>query len=125
MKPLPDDYTIRLVDMPYSVGGCITECPDGHVDVYINARQSHAGRYRAADHEFDHWRRGDLHNGLDIREVEKRNKLPPLMRARDLLPPPPPPPRPAPPRLNKHQIRTLIRCLNELDRPLFSESYEF
>ena len=125
MKPLPDDYTIRLVDMPYSVGGCITECPDGHVDVYINARQSHAGRYRAADHEFDHWRRGDLHNGLDIREVEKRNKLPPLMRARDLLPPPPLPPRPAPPRLNKHQIRTLIRCLNELDRPLFSESYEF
>ncbi|MDO4866339.1 MAG: hypothetical protein Q4C10_07245 [Clostridia bacterium] len=85
---LPDDYTIRLVDLPISVGGRISECPDGHIDVYINARMSRDGQYRAADHEFDHWRNDDLHNGLDIRLVEGRDahKLPPIFRARDLLP---------------------------------------
>lgn len=98
-KPLPDDYTIRLIDLPISVGGRISECPDGHIDVYINARLSRDGQHRAADHEFDHWRNDDLHNDLDIRLVEGRDarKLPPLFRARDLLPKAPEPqPEPAP-----------------------------
>lgn len=85
---LPDDYTVRLIDMPISAGGMMTECPDGHVDIYINARLSHAGQRRAAKHEFDHWRNDDLHNGRPIREIESDGKrLPKLMKARDLIKP--------------------------------------
>lgn len=94
---LPDDCTIRLVDMPVGVGGRISECPDGHVDIYINARLSEAGRRRAAEHELEHWREDDLHNGLDIRVVEGRHarKLPKLMKASDLAPKPLPKPNTA------------------------------
>lgn len=129
MKQLPDDYTIRLIDMPVSVGGRVSETPDGHIDVYLNARHSHAGRLRAAEHEFDHWRNGDLHNGIDIREVEGRHarRLPPLIRARDLAPRPAPKPKPKPaaPSLTPHQRNVLLNCLAELDAALFSEPSVF
>ena len=85
MIPMPDDYTVRLVDMPISVGGRISECPDGHIDVYINARLSSVGQHTAASHEWKHWIKGDLSSDRDIREVEGRKRLPPLMRARDLI----------------------------------------
>ena len=116
MKQLPDDYTIRLIDLPPSVGGCISETPDGHVDVYLNARYSHDGQLRAADHEFDHWRHDDLHSALGIHQVEGRDgrQLPPLLRARDLMPKPVP-------RLSRHQLRILNNCLTELDAIFFSE----
>ena len=122
MKQLPDDYTVRLIDLPTSVGGRISECPDGHIDIYINARHSHAGRLRAAEHEFEHWRNGDLHNGIDIREVEGRRarRLPPLIRARDLVPRPAPKPKPAAPSLTPHQRNVLLNCLAELDAAIFS-----
>lgn len=81
---LPDDYTIRLVDMPVTVGGFVSECPDGHVDVYINARLSHDGQYGAAEHEFEHWENDDLNNDKDIREVEGAANVVRLARASDL-----------------------------------------
>lgn len=84
MKELPDDYTIRVIDMPLGVGGFVSECPDGHVDVYINARWGHGAQYDAAEHEFDHWRNDDLHNDKDIREVEHEAERPVIVRARDL-----------------------------------------
>lgn len=128
MKTLPDDYTVRMIDMPISVGGWISECPDGHIDVYINARLSRDGQRRAAEHEFDHWRNDDFRNGLDIREIEGREtrKLPPIFKARDLLPKAPPPqpkpepqPRPAPKKrpkpLTAHQKQVLLQCLAEMD----------
>ena len=128
VKQLPDDYTVRLVDLPPAVGGSISETPDGHVDVYINARHSHDGQLRAAEHEFDHWRNDDLHNGLDIHMIEGRDgrPLPPLMRARDLMPPPPsskPKPKPAPQatQLTPRQAAALSRCMSELDRFIFDD----
>ena len=93
MIPMPDDYTVRLVDMPTSVGGRIEEGPDGHLDVYINARLSNVGQHTAAYHEWEHWLNDDLHSDRDIREVEghvpsrKPGKLPPLIKARDLIRP--------------------------------------
>ena len=97
-RPMPDDYTVRLIDLPISVGGRISECPDGHIDVYINARLSRDGQRRAARHEYDHWLHDDLHSTEDIRAIEGRDRrpLPPLLRARDLIPPPPRPALPAP-----------------------------
>ena len=89
---LPDDYTIRLVDLPHGVGGFMSECPDGHVDVYINARWGHDAQLDATEHEFTHWENDDLYNDDDIQEVERRaerrtgekTKGWKLVRARDL-----------------------------------------
>lgn len=136
MKELPDDYTVRLVDLPPAVGGAISETPDGHVDVYLNARHSRDGQLRAADHEFDHWRHDDLHNGLDIHQIEGRDgrPLPPLMRARDLIPKSlllegkvaaqqtdeVAPPAPAP-ELTPRQARVLLRAIADLDAWLFND----
>ena len=134
VKQLPDDYTVRLIDLPASVGGAISETPDGHVDVYLNARHSHDGQLRAADHEFDHWRHDDLHNGLDIHQIEGRDgrPLPPLMRARDLMPvpeetvapvaaPSTAPPSPPAAQLTPHQARVLLRAISDLDAWYYSD----
>ena len=126
IKPLPDDCTVRLIDLPISVGGRISEGPDGHIDIYINARLSRDGQRRAWDHELDHLENDDLHNGLDIRAVEGRHarKLPPLIRARDLLPKSKPrtapaailrPAKPAPARISPRQASLLLRAIADLD----------
>ena len=131
----PDDCTVRLIDMPTSVGGWISECPDGHIDIYVNARHSHDGRLRAFDHELDHWRNDDLHNSLDIRQVESRHArtLPPLLRASDLLPKSLPPVgkvAPAKPvtdevprfPISPHQLRLLSSALSDLDAFMFDST---
>lgn len=133
MIPMPDDYTVRLVDLPVSVGGRIEEGVDGHIDVYINARLSDVGQHTAAYHEWKHWLNGDLHSDRDIRDVEGRGeppkvsrRLPPLMKARDLLHPPlepKPKPKPAPraaPGLTARQLVVLARGLAELDAAFFA-----
>ena len=134
MTAWPDDCTVRLIDMPVSVGGRISECPDGHIDIYINARHSEAGRRRDLAHELDHWRHDDLHNGLDIRAVESRHahQLPPLIRASDLLDSLPLQGKVAQPKavteevprylLSPYQRRVLASALFDLDRFLFSDS---
>ena len=91
MIELPDSYTVRRIDLPVAQGGMISESPDGHINVYINARHAHNQQLLDAEHEFDHWRNDDLHNGKDIREVEgvrpgSPRRLPKLNRARDLIP---------------------------------------
>jgi len=93
---LPDSYTVRLVDMPVAQGGMISEDPDGHLNVYINARWSSTGQFRAAEHEYEHWLNDDLNNNDDIHTVENRanynrnklSRLATLKRASEL-------PRPA------------------------------
>lgn len=135
MSSWPDDCTVRLIDMPVSVGGRISECPDGHIDIYINARHSEAGRRRDLEHELDHWRNDDLHNDLDIRAVEGRHAkpLPLLIRASDLLPKSlPRVGKAAQPKdvteedprylLSPYQRRVLASALSDLDRFLFSDS---
>ena len=124
MRPLPDDYTVRLVDLPHSVGGRISETPDGHIDIYINARWGYNGQHQAFDHEIDHWENDDLHNDLDIRIVEmlRGRQLPKLMKARDLIPKPRPKPQPAPrPVLSPRQLAVLRKALAELDTVLIRE----
>ena len=83
--PDPDEYTVRLVDMPVTQGGMISESPDGHINIYINARLSREGQMDAAEHEFKHWLDDDLHNGKSIHDVERTpNRKYPLMMACDL-----------------------------------------
>ena len=86
--PMPDDCTVRLVDMPVRQGGMISEDVDGHVNVYLNARLSSSSQGAAFFHEMDHAEQDDLRSDRVIRDVEQdRDQLlkPPLLvRARDL-----------------------------------------
>lgn len=108
-----DEYAVRLLDMPASVGGFIKESPDGFVNIYINARHSWHGQRRSFRHELRHAEHDDLHSTEPLAIIEARadqkpspdgegggssgqtdevpftlRAIPHLMCARDLLPPP-------------------------------------
>ena len=130
MKRIPDDCTVRMTDaLPLTVGGFVCESPDGHRNVYLNARLTRARQLRSIDHEFRHVKRDDLHNDRPIREVEAPEQpangllnIPGLMRARDLAatasrsPAPTPPPEITPDPPTPYQLRVLAESLATLDR---------
>ena len=136
-----DDYTVRLVDdLPASVGGFISASPDGHLNIYLNARHSREGQRRAYGHELRHAEHDDLHSTEPLEVIEARadgvdprlKAIPKLLRARDLLPQSLPPmgkvarPQavtdevPAPRPLTPYQARVLANCITELDRCFFN-----
>ena len=137
-----DEYAVRLLDMPASVGGFIKESPDGFVNIYINALHSWKGQRKAYRHELRHAEHDDLHSTepLDVIEaladgIDPRLKtIPHLLRARDLPPQSLPPigkvaqPQavpeevPHPPALSPHQLRVLTTAVSELDRVMFMDS---
>jgi len=69
---LPDSYTVRLIDLPVALGGMISEDPDGHVNIYVNARHAHDQQMIDAEHELEHWQDDDLYNGLTIQQAEAK-----------------------------------------------------
>lgn len=95
------DYTVRVVDLPYSVGGLISESSDGHTNIYINARHGLERQRQALKHELRHLANDDLHSTEDIHEIEARacglevtKRLPRMIRAGDLVPKPARKPKP-------------------------------
>lgn len=68
-----DDYTVRLVDdLPASVGGFISESPDGHLNIYINARHGWKGQRRSLRHELRHADADDLRSSEPLAVIEAR-----------------------------------------------------
>lgn len=131
MTRIPDDCTVRLLDLPPGVHGFICMSPDGHSNIYINARDSRARQRRALDHELTHFVRGDLDSAEPVRVIEARVSrrravripaIPQLVKARDLLPKPAPAPA-APVLLTAYQARALRECFSELDRFLFEDPF--
>ena len=133
-----DEYAVRVVDMPVSVGGLVTESPDGFLNIYINARHTSAKQRKSFRHELTHGENDDLHSAEPLAVIEARadgtdirlRAIPHLMRARDLLPSFPPVgkvapaqpvtdevPRPssAAPSLTPRQLAVIRRALAELD----------
>ena len=113
-----DDYTVRMVDdLPASVGGFISESPDGHLNIYINARHGWKGQRRSLRHELRHADADDLRSSEPLAVIEARAdgsdvrlaSIPNLLRARDLMPKPPTPP------LTRRQRVVLRNALAELD----------
>lgn len=97
-----DEYTVRMMDLPHSVGGFITESPDGFANIYINARYGYNGQHYAFCHELNHAENDDLHSAEPLEVIEARaegrdprlKSIPNLLRARDLIPRPVPSPKP-------------------------------
>ena len=125
-----DEYAVRVVDMPVSVGGFVTESPDGFLNIYINARHTSAKQHKSFRHELTHGENDDLHSDEPLAVIEARadgadvrlKAIPHLMRARDLLPPPP---KPEPPKLTPHQLAVIRRALADLDNFCLSGDYNY
>lgn len=125
-----DEYAVRVMDLPVSVGGFVTESPDGFLNIYINARHTSAKQRRSFDHELTHGENDDLHSQEPLAVIEARadgadvrlKAIPHLMRARDLLPPPP---KSEPPKLTPHQLAVIRRALADLDNFCLSGDYNY
>ena len=99
---IPDDCTVRLVDLPVECGGMVSLSPDGHFNIYLNARLDCATQRVKFLHELRHILNDDFFNDDDIRTVESRadaaesipsspvplSSIPTLIRARNLPSPP-------------------------------------
>lgn len=138
-----DDYAVRLVDdLPASVGGFVTESPDGHLNIYINARHGWKGQRRSFRHELRHADADDLHSTDPLAVIEARAdqkpspmgkvarpvagsdevaarlaSIPRLILARDLLPNAPP----TVPQLTPRQYSIIMTALADLDRLFFTD----
>lgn len=142
MKKIPDNATIRLVDLPPGIGGAVMEDEDGYLSIYINSRHGYYAQLDDLDHELAHIENDDLHNNDPIEVIESRadthatsrHRLPRLFKASDLLQQTPPvaaastPPRsqtnPPAPQLSPHQAAVLLRAVNDLDDWLFNPHYD-
>jgi len=69
------DYYIRLIDLPYSIGGFITPNDDGTYNVYLNARLSAEKNLDTFFHEVEHIENDDFYNGLPLELIEERARL--------------------------------------------------
>ena len=127
MKQIPPELegevTVRVMDMPVSTPGFVTYDEDDHACVYLNARYTREKNRRTADHELTHVINDDIHNADPIRAIESRADLPPLVKARDLLPHvngevPRRGDRATPP-LTPRQLRAVNTALSTLDRFFF------
>lgn len=67
-----NEYKVRLVTLPYRVGGLVSMDEEGFYNVYINSRLNWERQRRALKHELDHIAEDDLHNRRPIREVESK-----------------------------------------------------
>ena len=68
------DYTIRLIDMPGSVGAAVSLNQDGTYNVWLNARFA-TDRNRQIDdymHEWEHMENDDLYGEQSILAIERR-----------------------------------------------------
>lgn len=125
-----DEYAVRVMDLPVSVGGFVTESPDGFLNIYINARHGWRGQRKSFRHELTHADNDDLHSSEPLAVIEARadgtdvrlKAIPHLMRARDLLPPPP---KPEPPRLTPRQLAVIRRALADLDNIYLNTDYNY
>lgn len=66
----PNEYEIRLIDLPCSIKAMVSMGDDGFYNIYVNSKLSQEEQYRAATHELKHIAFDDFHNDRDIRAVE-------------------------------------------------------
>ena len=67
---LYDDYIVRLIDLPYGIGGVVSEDSDGFYSIYLNARHTREKNKESLKHELRHIKHNDFHNKRSIREIE-------------------------------------------------------
>jgi len=71
---LEDNIVVRVVSLPMSVEGLISDTPDGTHNIYINANYSYEMQQIFLRHELAHIRNNDFYNPDDIETLELRAK---------------------------------------------------
>ena len=115
-----------MVDLPLDCGGMVSLSPDGHYNIYINARLGKNVQRKKLYHEIIHIINDDINNDEDIRVVEaraegrkrKESVLSTLMKAKDLLPMPEKKESVkanVPYALTRRQIKVVLETINLLD----------
>lgn len=66
----PYGCSIRLIDLPYSIGAMIAIDEEGYASIYINSRHSIDKQKRNLLHELKHLERDDVYNNKSIYEIE-------------------------------------------------------
>ena len=69
------DFYVRLIDLPYGVGGFVAPNEDGTFNVYLNARLSAEKNLDTFLHEVEHIENDDFYNGLPLQVIEERARL--------------------------------------------------
>lgn len=67
-----DSVIIRIIDLPYGVGGLTVKDSEGDYNVYLNARYSLNRRVAFFRHELEHIKNGDFYTEEDVRDKEDR-----------------------------------------------------
>lgn len=65
-----DDYIVRLVDLPYTVRGMVSDDGSGFYNIYLNARMTREMNQKSFAHEIAHLVNDDFTNDRPIRLVE-------------------------------------------------------
>lgn len=66
----PAGCSIRLIDLPYSIGAMVTEDEDGYASIYLNARYTAERQRKCLQHELKHLENDDIYNRAGIRTIE-------------------------------------------------------
>lgn len=66
----PYGCSIRLIDLPYSIGAMVALDEEGYASIYINARHSIEKQKRNLIHELRHLKRDDVYNDKSIYMIE-------------------------------------------------------
>ena len=64
-----ENVITRIMNLPWGIKGATVIDEDGDFNMYINAK--YGDEKRVYDHEIDHIKNGDFHNGKPICEIEK------------------------------------------------------
>ena len=141
---MPDDSTVRLIDLPVECNGMVSLSPDGHYNIYLNARLDHETQRKKFQHEVAHIENDDFFNDDPIEVIEARadglpaplRSIPNLVKARDLVkkqtvttPQEVGSNAQAPsakPTISPRQAAVLFHAISDLDAWLFSDNrYDF
>lgn len=67
-----DAVIIRVIDLPYGVGGLTVKDSNDDYNIYLNARLSGDAQVVAFRHELDHIKNGDFYSEESVAEKERR-----------------------------------------------------
>jgi len=66
----PEEYCVRLLDLPCSVKAVVVFDDEGFPNIYVNARLSREEQAEALQHEIRHIQQNDAYSSRSIRDVE-------------------------------------------------------
>lgn len=67
---IPEEFCIRLIDLPFSIKAMVVLDEEGFPNIYVNSHLSYEEQKKAVQHEFKHILRNDAYNQDSIFAIE-------------------------------------------------------